>query len=109
MFQGEGTDLYGLRSGIRYLWKVHISWGLDTEEVRASLGLVGGESAQNLYLAASHETDSDWRLLIGLELGLDEEFGADDLAFPASGLVVSVDGEGGIVHHDESGFQGHLI
>ena len=77
--------------------------GFDAEKVRAGLGLVGCERTEDLYLTAPHETHSDGGLLVGLQLGLEEELAADDLVLPAGGFVVAVDGGGGVVEHDEGG------
>ena len=42
-----------------YLCEVQFSAGFDSEEVGAGFGLVAGEGAEDLYLVASHESDSD--------------------------------------------------
>ena len=80
------------------------SVAFDSEQKWAGFGRIWGRSAQYLHLLSSHEANSNWRLLVGFEFGLDEEGSCVNLSFPPGGFVVSIDGVGGVIEHDEGSF-----
>ena len=81
---------------------------LDAVEVGCDFGGVGGRSADYLYLFSCTQDDPHSMFMVLVHACLDEEAGCVDLAEPAGGSVVAVDGEIGVVEDDDGGF-GHSV
>jgi hypothetical protein len=88
------------RSVAWYIGELLQSGQFYSVQIGGDFGKVGGRRADDFDLAACAQCDAHCGLMVLLHFGLNEEAGCVDLADPPGGVVVSIDGEVGVVEDD---------
>ena len=78
---------------------------LDAIKIRRDLSDIIGWCADNFGMFAGTEGNSHAVLMWLFQFSGDEKSSSIDLCDPSSGLIISIDGEDGIIKDDDSGFR----